>query len=1229
MSHNRPSQPIAILIAAIVLQSMPGDRSRLLASPLVEAQSTAIVPIYGVDFSPYVNGQNPNNTPAPQISAAQIQSRMAIVAPYVQWVRSFSSTNGLENIPAAARALGLHVAAGAWISSDTAQNTLEINNLIAAANAGLVDIAIVGSEAILRNDVTVSQLIAYMNQVRQAVPASVKVTTADVYGTFLANPSLVAASDVVFANFYPYWEGTAIGNAACSLQQEYQQMQSAAGGKQVWISETGWPSAGDSVGAAVPSPASAALYALQVFTWAGANNIPLLYFEAFDENWKASTPEGPQGAHWGIFDANGDMKTGMDAYFNGETAATDCNGQLAGPVAVTAIYVPPYGSSDELEVQVTGVQPANYQLATYIQVFGGWWTKPTFADPTVAINPDGTARIVIVSGGSDQDATNITVDLIPSSVTPPQAGGGGLPTIAGTVATLQIARTQTSISGTIADTQGHPIGGAAVSEPVLGTAVSGPDGKYSFYNIASSGTATLTVTATNYTFASSPATVAILSGNQPVNFTGTPLPSIPFTNLPAATTGAKYSVTLNGAGGQPPYNNWTVNSGSLPPGLALNSGTGQISGTPSSTNGSPFQFSVTMTDNSGLPASPTALSITVLVGMSTTTQLKSSVNPSALGQKTVLTATVTPAPQGGTVAFYDGATPLGSAGVTAGQASFSTFLLPAGLRALRAVYGGDVTHLASAATLSQTVRSRPAAGFGTLASYPVGNGAWSVTVADFNGDGNADLATANQNGSVSVLLGNGDGTFQTAANYPAGTTAWAIASGDLNGDGIPDLVTANYGGANVSVLLGNGDGTFQPAVSYPAGPSPQHILLADFNGDFKLDVVVVNSAGDEINVLLGNGDGTLAGPLTTTVGSYPSGIAAGDFDGDGITDLAVTNSQDHNVSILLGNGDGTFQAPANYNVGKSPAGIVAGDLDGDGNTDLAIANQDDATVSILHGDGRGKFQLSGTYPTAIIPDVLAAGDFDGDGQLDLIAATTQEIGVCLGNGDGTFQPAILFPVDSQVAAIAAADFNGDGRTDLVLPGYAYPLNTYAANVLPGAPSKLTISSAHTGSFLQGQAAATYSVTVGNSATVSSIGAVTVVESPPAGLSLQSMKGSGWTCPSGGAACTRNDALASGASYPAIAVTVSVAGDAPASITNAVSVSGGGSDPASAADVTAVAAPSPCDVNIDGVTDASDVQAVVNQALGIAPAQNDLSVGGVTNVVAVQTVINMVLRLGCS
>ena len=331
---------------------------------------------YGIDFSPFQNGQDPNSNT--QISAAQILSRMQIVAPYTKWIRSFSSTNGLENTPSVARQLQLHVAANAWISSNTTQNAAEIANLIAAANAGAVDVAIVGSEAILRNDVTETQLLAYINQVRTAVPSNVLVTTADVYGTFLAHPNLIAASDVIFANFYPYWEGTSINNAVCALEQQYQRLVTASGTKTVVVSETGWPTSGNAVGAAVPSAANASLFALLFLSWANSNSIQSFYFEAFDEAWKAAY-EGPQGAHWGLWDATGVIKPGMDVFFNSQTSTVSCNGQIPGPVGISLTYVPPYGSSDALEVQVTGVQPANYVIATYIKVFGNWWTKPTFA----------------------------------------------------------------------------------------------------------------------------------------------------------------------------------------------------------------------------------------------------------------------------------------------------------------------------------------------------------------------------------------------------------------------------------------------------------------------------------------------------------------------------------------------------------------------------------------------------------------------------------------------------------------------------------------------------------------------------------------------------------------------------------------------------------------------------------------------------------------------------------
>jgi exo-beta-1,3-glucanase (GH17 family) len=308
---------------------------------------------YGVDFSPYLTGQDPNL--GPQIPASQILDRMQIVAPFTNWVRTYSSTHGLENSASIARQLGLKVAAGAWISGDATQNALEITNLIAAANAGLIDVAIVGSEAILRNDVTPSQLIAYMNEVRQVIPGTIPVTTADVWGTFIAHPELIAASDIVFANFFPYWERTSIANAMCSLRQEYQQLMNASGSKTVWISETGWPSAGNTQGAAIPSTANAHMFALQFLSWANSNGIHSFYFEAFDEAWKANY-EGPQGAHWGIFDT---FVSGRSLNSSRKSEFSDSGHPLTGPCQeAIAFFSQPFKCRVQVEAQSRGHAPS-------------------------------------------------------------------------------------------------------------------------------------------------------------------------------------------------------------------------------------------------------------------------------------------------------------------------------------------------------------------------------------------------------------------------------------------------------------------------------------------------------------------------------------------------------------------------------------------------------------------------------------------------------------------------------------------------------------------------------------------------------------------------------------------------------------------------------------------------------------------------------------------------------
>jgi uncharacterized repeat protein (TIGR01451 family) len=286
------------------------------------------------------------------------------------------------------------------------------------------------------------------------------------------------------------------------------------------------------------------LFAEQFFTWASSNNIPILYFEAFDESFKA-VAEGPQGAHWGIFDTTAVIKPGMDAFFNGQTSPVNCNDTIPGPVGIAPVYVPPYGSGDTLEVQVTGVQPANYKVATYIKVFSGWWTKPNFINPAAGINRDGSARIAIDTGGSDQLATDIVSFLIPSGCTPPAVDGGGLPALSCAVASFHVTRTASSICGVILDNQWNPIAGARISAPVLGATTSAPDGKYCFYNVTSSRSFTLTVSYPNYFFPSSPAVTVITAGNQTVNFIGGPTVNLSVTTSPnPGQTGTNITETI-------------------------------------------------------------------------------------------------------------------------------------------------------------------------------------------------------------------------------------------------------------------------------------------------------------------------------------------------------------------------------------------------------------------------------------------------------------------------------------------------------------------------------------------------------------------------------------------------------------------------------------------------------------------------------------------------------------
>ena len=324
----------------------------------------------------------------------------------------------------------------------------------------------------------------------------------------------------------------------------------------------------------------------------------------------------------------------------------------------------------------------------------------------------------------------------------------------------------------------------------------------------------------------------------------------------------------------------------------------------------------------------------------------------------------------------------------------------------------------------------------------------AVASADFNGDGKPDLAGASSNpnnpfsnGLVQISINNGNGTFKTAVQYTTNILPDAIGTGDFNGDGVQDLAVANACGTDpncqtagtVSVLLGNGDGTFASAINYACAQGADWVVTADFNRDGKLDFAV---AGTGISVFLGNGDGTFQPAVTYIPAFFYESIAVGDLDGNGVLDLvyAYTPNDQSNgsVGVLLGNGDGTFSSGPISAALIAPWGLVLADFNGDGKLDAAVVDEISALLQVYLGNGDGTLQNPQNFPLGGQGFGLTSADFNADGKMDLLGyASGSGEPLLLGNGDGTFQPWVnLLSGAFGSEQMAVRDFNGDGKLDL-------------------------------------------------------------------------------------------------------------------------------------------------------------------------------------------------------
>jgi hypothetical protein len=384
--------------------------------------------------------------------------------------------------------------------------------------------------------------------------------------------------------------------------------------------------------------------------------------------------------------------------------------------------------------------------------------------------------------------------------------------------------------------------------------------------------------------------------------------------------------------------------------------------------------------------------------------------------------------------------------------------------------------------------------FASARHFAVGTSPTTATHADFNGDGKVDLAAQNYGtDNVSVLLGNGDGTFQPKTDFTVGDAPTAVVSGQFNDDNADnkvntqdfvDLAVANQNSRNVSVLLGKGDGTFQPKSDYlvnPDGsccPDPVSLVTEDFNGDGKADLAIANSSSAYVRIMLGDGAGSFQAAGSFNISPDSNQIITEDFNGDGKADLAVTyygievTCCRGGVTVFLGNGDGTFRNGGNPLRLFFTFSVASGDFNGDGKADVAAVGVS-GDVSAALGRGDGTFQGQRGFTAGSTPSAVTSADFDGDGYDDMAVSNhdSDNVSVLYSSGDGGFEAAQNFAAGDGPIFVDTPNANADNSADLAI------VNDISNNVsvlTNNRPPNTSIASGPTGTVTSRTASFTFS-----------------------------------------------------------------------------------------------------------------------------------------------------------